>query len=62
MFAALLDAVKVGWGVPLIASGGIYTVDQARAPLAAGAQALQIDVAAWVEPSLPAQIARAVAG
>lgn len=58
MLAALVGAAKAGWGVPLIASGGIHTAEQARTALAAGATAIQIDVAAWVEPTLPGAIAK----
>ncbi len=37
----------------LIACGGIHTADQMRQALAAGAAAVQIDSALWVEPALP---------
>jgi dihydroorotate dehydrogenase len=60
MLAALVEAKGAGWGVPLVASGGIHTVEQARIALDAGATAIQIDVAAWVEPTLPGQIAAAL--
>jgi dihydroorotate dehydrogenase (NAD+) catalytic subunit len=41
----------------LIACGGIHTLQQARQALAAGADAIQIDSAFWVEPALPARLA-----
>lgn len=46
----------------LIACGGIHTLDQARQALSAGADAIQIDSAVWVEPSLPARLATKLAG
>jgi len=61
MLVALVEAREAGWGVPLVASGGIYSIEQARTALDAGAAAIQIDVAVWVEPELPGRIARAVA-
>ncbi len=42
----------------LIACGGIHTVSQVRQALAAGARAVQIDSAVWVEPGLPARLAQ----
>ena len=60
MLAALVEAHEAGWGVPLLASGGIHSAEQARIALDAGAIAIQIDVAAWVEPELPGAIARAL--
>lgn len=44
----------------LIACGGIHTLEQARQALLAGADAIQIDSAIWVEPSLPARLAIAL--
>lgn len=46
---------------PLIACGGIHTLSQAGQILDAGARAFQIDSAFWVEPGLPARLARALA-
>lgn len=49
-----LDAVaSLGLGCGLVASGGIHTCTQVEQALAAGAQAVQIDSAVWVEPGLP---------
>lgn len=64
MLGALLETVQTaeaeGWDVPLVASGGIHTVEQARTALDAGATALQIDIAAWVEPEVPGVIAQSI--
>ena len=57
MLAALVEAQTAQWGVPLVASGGIHSAEQARIALDAGATAIQIDIAAWVEPTLPEAIA-----
>ena len=56
-------AALAGWvGVPLLACGGVHNLDDALAHLAAGAQAVQIDTAVWVDPGLPGRIAAALAG
>jgi dihydroorotate dehydrogenase (NAD+) catalytic subunit len=50
-----------GWvGVPLVACGGVHSVQDALAFLALGAAAVQVDTAVWVDPELPAQIAAAL--
>lgn len=60
-FPAMLDilirvaALKLP--VALIACGGIHTLDHVYQALAAGAQAIQIDSAIWVEPGLPNRLA-----
>lgn len=52
-----------GWvGVPLVACGGIHTLDDALACLAVGAAAVQIDTAVWVDPRLPGRIVAALEG
>lgn len=52
-----------GWaGLPLVACGGIHTLDDALACLAVGAAALQIDTALWVDPLLPERIVEALEG
>lgn len=56
MLAALEEVGRLNLGVPLVACGGIHTPAQARHALAAGAIALQIDSAAWIEPGLPGRI------
>jgi dihydroorotate dehydrogenase (NAD+) catalytic subunit len=44
----------------LIGCGGIHTVTQAHQLLAAGATAIQLDSALWIEPGLPQQLAQAL--
>lgn len=61
MLTALIDLAKLKLPAALIACGGIHTVAQARQALAAGATALQIESALWIEPGLPQQIAQALA-
>ena len=60
MLAALMAVKKLALPLTLIASGGIHTVEQARHALGAGASAIQLDSAVWVEPGLPAQLAAAL--
>lgn len=56
-------AALAGWvEAPLVACGGIHNLDDALAQLAAGARAVQIDTAVWVDPSLPGRIVAALAG
>lgn len=45
---------------PLVACGGVFSVADALACLAAGARALQVDVAVWIDPTLPGRIAEAL--
>jgi dihydroorotate dehydrogenase (NAD+) catalytic subunit len=52
MLAALISVAALGLPAALIACGGIHTLAQAQQALAAGAQALQLDSAIWVEPGL----------
>ncbi len=47
--------------VPLVACGGIRTSEEARACLAVGATAVQIDALLWRDPQMLARIARALA-
>ena len=47
--------------VPIIASGGVHTVEDARAMLAAGAVAVQIDTLIWRDPKAAMAIAEAFA-
>ena len=60
MLEALLQVAALDLPCALIACGGIHTVDHARQALAAGAQAIQIDSAVWVEPGLPGHLTRAL--
>ena len=60
-FAEALAAVEVvlaGTTLPVVAAGGIWAVEQARAMLAAGAVAVQVDGAVWRDPGLLARLAR----
>ena len=60
MLDALVDVAALDLPLTLIACGGIHTVDQAQTALAAGAGAIQLDSAIWVEPGLPAQLVAAL--
>lgn len=56
-------ASLAGWvSAPLVACGGIHTLDDALACLAVGAVAVQIDTAVWVDPLLPERIVEALGG
>lgn len=57
MMAVLHEVVALDLPCPIVAAGGIHSIWQARQALAAGAKAVQIDSALWVEPGLPAMIA-----
>lgn len=46
---------------PIIASGGVHTVEDARAMLAAGAVAVQVDALIWRDPKAAMAIAEAFA-
>lgn len=56
MMVELAQVAALSLPSVLIASGGIHTVDQVRQALSAGASAVQIDSAIWVEPALPQQL------
>jgi dihydroorotate dehydrogenase (NAD+) catalytic subunit len=43
--------------IPLIACGGVHSVEDAREFLAAGASAVEVDSAEWIEPGIAAKIA-----
>jgi dihydroorotate dehydrogenase (NAD+) catalytic subunit len=58
MLLALLGVAALQLPAALIASGGIHTAEQVRQALAAGAAAVQIDSALWVEPGLAGRLAR----
>jgi dihydroorotate dehydrogenase (NAD+) catalytic subunit len=57
MLATLLQVAALLLPAALIACGGLHTVEQVRQCLSAGAQAVQIDSAVWVEPGLPGRLA-----
>lgn len=61
MLAALLEVKGLGLTGSLIACGGIHTHEQARRCLAAGADAVQLDSLAWVEPAAAMSLAAAFA-
>jgi dihydroorotate dehydrogenase (NAD+) catalytic subunit len=58
MLAALVELARLTLPCALVACGGIHTPSQVQTALAAGAQAVQIDSAVWVEPGLPARLAQ----
>lgn len=58
MLAALLAVAKLNLPGALIACGGVHQVAHVQQALAAGAKAVQIDSALWVEPGLPARLVR----
>lgn len=60
MLAGLLAVAKLNLPCALIAAGGIHTIAQTQQALAAGAHAIQIDSALWVEPGLPGLLVEAV--
>lgn len=64
-FAAALEAFQavaaLDLGLPLIGAGGVYTVENARGLLAAGAAAVQIDAAVWARPNVLEALLAAVA-
>lgn len=57
MLTSLLAVAKLAPPAALIACGGIHTSAQVKQALQAGARAVQIDSAVWVEPGLPARLA-----
>ena len=54
---ALAEVRDLKLDAPLIASGGVHSAADAREFLAAGASAVEIDSAAWIDPALVARIA-----
>jgi dihydroorotate dehydrogenase (NAD+) catalytic subunit len=56
MLAALAAVAALQLHCALIACGGIHTAAQVQESLDAGAYAVQIDSAMWVEPGLPARL------
>jgi dihydroorotate dehydrogenase (NAD+) catalytic subunit len=55
-----VDALTRCIGAPIIASGGIHTVEDALEFLALGASAVQVGCASWVEPKTMALIAEGI--
>ncbi len=58
--AALSQVAPLARGLPLIAQGGIHTPRDAVRCLEAGAAAVALDAAVWVEPDLPTRVHEAV--
>ncbi len=54
---ALAEVRDLRLEIPLIASGGVHSAADAREFLAAGANAVEIDSAAWIDPASVARIA-----
>ncbi len=50
----------LGLGIPLIGCGGIHSAEDAREFLAAGASAVEIDSAEWIEPGIAERVATEV--
>lgn len=59
MLPVLRALARLQLPAALIACGGIHTVTQMEQALAAGANAIQVDTALWVEPALPNWLATA---
>jgi len=62
LIAARLAALARQVPVPLVACGGIHSLEDAQTCLQAGALAVQVDLVAWVDPRLPARLAVALTG
>lgn len=54
---AVAEIAEMKLNAPLIACGGVHSADDAREFLAAGASAVEIDSAEWIEPGIAARIA-----
>ncbi|MCC7359453.1 MAG: hypothetical protein IT317_08255 [Anaerolineales bacterium] len=65
-FAAALEALAAvaaqTLGLPLVGAGGVFTGEQARAMLAAGALAIQLDAVLWTQPNKLGELLKAVNG
>jgi dihydroorotate dehydrogenase len=46
--------------LPIIGAGGIFSEENARAILSAGAAAVQVDAVVWVDPGVIARMASAL--
>jgi dihydroorotate dehydrogenase (NAD+) catalytic subunit len=60
--AAWLAELASWVGVPLVACGGVHSLEDTLTYLALGAKAVQIDTAVWVDPGLPGRVAAALTG
>ena len=56
-YHALRGVAALGLNVPLVAAGGLYSIEQADACLAAGAEAVQIRGLLWNDPAAAAALA-----
>ncbi len=61
MLKTLMGIIGLDLSCAVIACGGIHTLAQVHQALSVGAQAVQIDSAVWVEPSLPELLAKKLA-
>ncbi|HEY63347.1 MAG TPA: dihydroorotate dehydrogenase [Caldilineae bacterium] len=61
-WASLEQVARADLGLPLIGAGGIHRPEDARAFLTLGAVAFQIDVAIWIDPTLPKRVMSALEG
>jgi len=67
VFPMALEAVRAVVGamqaspLPIIGAGGIFSEENARAILSAGAAAVQVDAAVWVDPAFLSRVAEAMA-
>ncbi len=62
MLEALAEVAAQKLPTVLIACGGIHAWEHVRQALDAGAAAVQVDSAVWVEPGLPNQLVQAWLG
>jgi dihydroorotate dehydrogenase (NAD+) catalytic subunit len=54
---AVQAVATLGLGLPIVGAGGVYSIEDARLFLEAGAVAVQIDAAIWSRPQLVAEMA-----
>jgi dihydroorotate dehydrogenase (NAD+) catalytic subunit len=57
VLSACREIKDLGLGIPIIAVGGAHSSNDVREFLAAGASAVELDSATWVDPSCAARIA-----
>jgi dihydroorotate dehydrogenase (NAD+) catalytic subunit len=61
MLRAVFDVARAVPDVPILASGGVRTGDDAVEAMLAGAWAVQVGTAALVDPDAPVSVAQGVA-
>jgi len=54
---AVVEIAAMKLDAPLVACGGVHSADDAREFLAAGADAVEIESAAWIDPTIATRIA-----